>query len=94
MNTLAQAYAADGQVTKAITLQQRVLVLQSDDAFARRKLARYPAQADDKRQAKTERAGWPRWATVLPRRTKWRTCSRAWAGVDPNPPQPAAQPSS
>ena len=54
MDTLAQAYAAEGQVTQAIALQQRVLVLQPDNAFARLKLARYHAQANDKRQAKAE----------------------------------------
>lgn len=54
MDTLALAHAADNQPAKAIAVQQRALAMRPDDAFLRLNLARFLAQAGDKRAAKTE----------------------------------------
>lgn len=54
MDTLALAHAADGQPAKAIAVQQRALAMQPDDALLRLNLARFHAQAGDKRAAKAE----------------------------------------
>jgi predicted Zn-dependent protease len=54
MDTLALAYAAEQQTTKAITLQQQALALQPDDPALRFNLARFYIQAREKRSAKAE----------------------------------------
>jgi putative PEP-CTERM system TPR-repeat lipoprotein len=54
MDTLALAHAADQQPAKAIELQQRALAMLPNDAFLRLNLARFYAQAGDKRAAKAE----------------------------------------
>jgi len=54
MDTLALAQAADGQPAKAIEVQQRALAMLPNDAFLRLNLARFYAQAGDKRAAKAE----------------------------------------
>jgi putative PEP-CTERM system TPR-repeat lipoprotein len=54
IDTLALAYAAENQPAKAVELQKRALALQPENPFLRLNLARFLAQAGDKRQAKTE----------------------------------------
>jgi putative PEP-CTERM system TPR-repeat lipoprotein len=54
MDTLALAHAADGQPAKAIEVQLRALAMLPNDAFLRLNLARFYAQAGDKRAAKAE----------------------------------------
>ena len=54
MDTLALASAADGQLPRAISLQQQVVAMRPDDPFVRFNLARFYAQAGEKRQAKAE----------------------------------------
>jgi cellulose synthase operon protein C len=54
MDTLALAHAADNQPAKAIEVQMRALAMLPDDAFLRLNLARFHAQAGDKRAAKAE----------------------------------------
>lgn len=54
MDTLALASAADGQLPRAITLQKQVLAMRPDDPFLRLNLARFYAQAGEKRLAKAE----------------------------------------
>jgi putative PEP-CTERM system TPR-repeat lipoprotein len=54
MDTLAQAYAVNQQIDKAIALQLRVLAMQPDNPGLRLSLARYYIQAKEKRLAKAE----------------------------------------
>ena len=54
MDTLALAHAADHQPAKAIEVQLRALAMLPNDAFLRLNLARFYAQAGDKRAAKAE----------------------------------------
>ena len=54
MDTLALAHAADGQPAKAIEVQRRALAMQPDDPLLRLNLARFYAQAGEKRAAKAE----------------------------------------
>ena len=54
LDTLALALAADKQAGKAIDLQLRALAMRPADPFMRLNLARFYAQAGDKRKAKAE----------------------------------------
>ena len=54
MDTLALTQAADNQPAQAIELQKRALVMRPDDPFLRLNLARFYAQAGEKRLAKAE----------------------------------------
>lgn len=54
MDTLAQTQAADNQPEQAIELQKRALAMRPDDPFLRLNLARFYAQAGEKRLAKAE----------------------------------------
>jgi len=54
MDTLALALAADKQPAKAIELERRALAMRPTDPFMRLNLARFHAQAGEKRQAKAE----------------------------------------
>ena len=54
LDTLALALAADKQAGKAIELQLRALAMRPADPFMRLNLARFYAQAGDKRKAKAE----------------------------------------
>lgn len=54
MDTLALALAAENHPAQAAALQQRALAMQPGDAFLRLNLARFLAQAGDKRAAKAE----------------------------------------
>ena len=54
MDTLAMAYAGEQQPQKAIDLQLRTLAMQPEDPFMRLNLARFYAQAGEKRKAKAE----------------------------------------
>ena len=54
LDTLALALAADKQVGKAIELQLRALAMRPSDPFMRLNLARFYAQAGEKRKAKAE----------------------------------------
>lgn len=54
LDTLAQAYAADKQLPKAIETQQRATVLAPMDGALRLSLARYQLAAGNKAQAKSE----------------------------------------
>ncbi len=54
MDTLALASAAAGQLPRAISVQKQVLALRPDDPFLRLNLARFYAQAGEKRLAKAE----------------------------------------
>lgn len=54
LDTLALALAADKQPAKAIELQRRALAMRPTDPFMRLNLARFHAQAGEKRLAKAE----------------------------------------
>ena len=54
MDTLALASAADGQLPRAISLQKQVVAMRPDEPSLRLNLARFYAQAGEKRLAKAE----------------------------------------
>lgn len=54
MDTLALSCAAEGQLPRAITLQKQVVAMRPDDPFLRLNLARFYAQAGEKRLSKAE----------------------------------------
>ena len=53
-DTLAQALAADGQLSEAVAMQKQALALRPDDPNLRLRLARLYAQANEKKLAKAE----------------------------------------
>jgi cellulose synthase operon protein C len=83
MDTLALAHAAEQQPAKAIEVQLRALAMLPNDAFLRLNLARFYAQAGDKRAAKTELDRLAALGDRFPRQDEVAALSKGLGGRQP-----------